>query len=77
MTDLAPNNETRPGVITLDLRNTPLSMAIQELEKEYFSHVMTEARGNKAQAARLSGLADDTFRKKIRRYNFQTIFRCA
>lgn len=62
------------SVFTINMAGKPLSAVIQEVEKAYFSHVMTETGGNKAAAARLSGLADDTFRKKIKRYNPTVVF---
>ncbi|MEM7721726.1 MAG: helix-turn-helix domain-containing protein [Pseudomonadota bacterium] len=70
------DEQTDQGKITIDLTQRPLSAVIQEVEQRYFGHVMTKTGGNKAAAARMSGMADDTFRKKIKRYTFETVFRC-
>lgn len=62
-----------PTVAEIDL-NRPLSAVLKEIETKYFSHVMTAANGNKAEAARLAGMNDATFRKRIAGYTVRTVF---
>lgn len=63
--------------LSVEIAGRPLSAVLQEVERLYLSHAMTEAGGNKAEAARISGMSDDTFRKKIGRYQVKAIYSLA
>lgn len=77
MTATNPNEPASAGIVMLDLRNRPLSDVLQEIERTYLSHAMTEASGNKAQAARLSGITEETFRRKLSRYTVRAVYNLA
>lgn len=65
------------GVLTLDLRNKPMSELLQELERNYISYVLTQSGGNKTKAATLAGMAKDAFHRRCNLYSIQAVFRCA
>lgn len=60
--------------IQIDL-NRPLAAAQKDLEKIYLAHVLSEARGNKAQAARMAGLSYQAFRNKLALYKISSFVR--
>lgn len=75
----APSPSPEPldiGTVTVSFRGKSMSQVAQELEREYLSYVMTEAGGNKAQAARIAGMAKDSFHRKISLYSVRAVFRC-
>jgi len=74
MKQLTSNDENNSDVLEINFSGKRLSDAIKEVEGLYFSYVMTRAQGNKAKAARLAGMCDDTFRKKIRNYEIKAVY---
>lgn len=62
------------GDISIEINDRPLSAILMEAEKTYLAYALTRAGGNKAKAARIAGVADDTFRKKVGRYQVKAIY---
>jgi DNA-binding NtrC family response regulator len=60
--------QEQQDVISINLAARPLSDVIKEVEAVYFSHVLTEAGGNKIHAAKRAGMTIATFRRKISAY---------
>lgn len=65
---------TTPHTVAEINLDRPLSLVLKDIEARYFSHVMTAANGNKAEAARRAGMNDATFRKRIAGYTVRTVF---
>ncbi|RWR09733.1 helix-turn-helix domain-containing protein [Paenirhodobacter populi] len=63
--------------ITIRIGDQSFSTVIQEIERIYFSHVMTRAGGVKSQAAKLAGMPDDTFRKRIAHFKVRATYTLA
>ncbi|MEM8849284.1 MAG: helix-turn-helix domain-containing protein [Pseudomonadota bacterium] len=61
MTDQTP---TQAGAAT-DFDGQPLSAVLMAVERRYICHVLNQANGNKAKAARLAGLNYQTFTRKL------------
>ncbi len=69
-----PDRNRRKDVISINLAARALSDVIKEIEAVYFSHVLTEAGGNRTLAAKRAGLTPATFRRKISAYTVRTEF---
>ena len=48
-----------------DYDGKPLSQVLQEVERSYFCYALNKANGNKAEAARIAGMAYQTFIRKL------------
>ena len=49
-------------------RGVPFSIAHDEFEKKYISHVLERTRGNQSRAARMLGMHRNTLSRKIEEY---------
>ena len=50
----------------------PLPLAQSEFEKKYIRQVMTQARGNQSQAARMLGMHRNTLSRKLEEYGLES-----
>lgn len=48
-----------------DFDGKPLSQVLLEVERRYFCWALNKANGNKAEAARIAGMAYQTFIRKL------------
>jgi DNA-binding NtrC family response regulator len=48
-----------------DFEGRPLSQVLLDVERRYFCWALNKAEGNKAEAARIAGMAYQTFTRKL------------